>query len=157
MPDQPGTVAAPIRPATNEMRGVWRWVRQWLAAEDRGHARLLIVEVAALTLAQVAAQTTLSASRSASPRARSASAAASSKISPIATQPALGPGPVRAALHAKHGAGAALEHLPVMSHLAHHLESPGGWQAPTGADILGETNKAADFGVLRRHASVGSR
>ncbi len=49
--------AAPAgRPATNDLRGFWRWVRAWLVAPDRGHARLLIVGVVGMTLAQVAVQ-----------------------------------------------------------------------------------------------------
>jgi putative ATP-binding cassette transporter len=56
MPDNPASAAMAGRPATPDLRGVWRWVRQWLTAEDRGHARLLIVGVVALTIAQVLVQ-----------------------------------------------------------------------------------------------------
>ncbi|GGJ14559.1 ATP-binding protein [Neoroseomonas lacus] len=38
------------------MRGAWRWLREWLTAKDRGNARLLILGVVALTIAQVIVQ-----------------------------------------------------------------------------------------------------
>jgi len=38
------------------MRGAWRWLREWLTAKDRGNARLLILGVVALTIAQVMVQ-----------------------------------------------------------------------------------------------------
>ena len=56
MSDQPATAEAAGRPATSDLRGFWRWVRAWLVAPDRGKARLLIIGVVAMTLAQVAIQ-----------------------------------------------------------------------------------------------------
>ncbi|WP_188967127.1 ABC transporter ATP-binding protein/permease [Neoroseomonas lacus] len=56
MSDQPASPALAGRPATPDMRGAWRWLREWLTAKDRGNARLLILGVVALTIAQVIVQ-----------------------------------------------------------------------------------------------------
>ncbi len=56
MSDQPDPAEVAGRPATSDLRGFWRWVRAWLVAPDRGKARLLILGVLAMTLAQVVIQ-----------------------------------------------------------------------------------------------------
>ena len=56
MADEPKHEAPAGRPGTSDLRGFWRWVRAWLVAPDRGHARLLIAGVVAMTLAQVLIQ-----------------------------------------------------------------------------------------------------
>jgi len=56
MADEPQETPANGRPATSDLRGFSRWVRMWLVAPDRGNARLLILGVLAMTLAQVAIQ-----------------------------------------------------------------------------------------------------
>ena len=56
MADEPKHEAPAGRPGTSDLSGFWRWVRAWLVAPDRGHARLLIAGVVAMTLAQVLIQ-----------------------------------------------------------------------------------------------------